>query len=244
MKRPLPFVLFPYIAGIIIGSYHPVPFTWVVTGICAGILSVLICLGAGLRKPVSVLAPAIFVLFGILFIGRILYPDLPSHHLIHFAGDNKFNIEGVVYQAPDPLPDKTRLYIRAERIYLDEASFPVTGNILVTVRERHTGLRYGDRVRFISKIYVPRRATNPGAFDYRRFLALQGIWVTGYAGGANELVRMAERKGNPFFQIVESEREKIRLFFDRHAPPESRGIIKALPYSYFRLKKAEDIQLR
>ncbi len=228
MKRPLPLVLFPYIAGIIIGSYYPLPFTWTLTGIMAGILAVVICLGAGRKKPALFFAPAIFVLFGILFIGRVLSPDFPAHHLIHFTGEKKFNIEGVLYQTPDPMPDKTRLYIRAERIHLEEGSFPVTGNILLTVRERHSGLRYGDRVRFISKLYLPRAATNPGAFDYRRFLALQGIWATAYAGEASEVIRLEERRGHAFFHFVEREREKIRVFFDRHAPPESRGIIKAL----------------
>jgi len=51
-------------------------------------------------------------------------------------------------------------------------------------------------------------ATNPGAFDYRRFLALQGIWVTAYANSAAEVVRMEEKKGNSFFHFVESGRGK------------------------------------
>ena len=39
---------------------------------------------------------------------------------------------------------------------------------------------------------------------------------------------MAEGEGNPFFHFVERGREKIRIFLDGNAPPESRGIIKAL----------------
>ena len=85
-------------------------------------------------------------------------------------------------------------------------------------------------MRFLSKLYLPRPATNPGAFDYRRFLALQEIWVTALANSADEVVRMAEGQGNPFFHFIERKREKIRVFLNENAPPESRGIIKALFY--------------
>ncbi|HYB20065.1 MAG TPA: DNA internalization-related competence protein ComEC/Rec2, partial [Thermodesulfobacteriota bacterium] len=81
---------------------------------------------------------------------------------------------------------------------------------------------------FISKLYLPRPATNPGAFDYRRFLALQEIWVTAYANSSAEIVRMEEGNGNAFFRLVEKGREKIRVFLDENAPVETRGIIKAL----------------
>jgi competence protein ComEC len=96
------------------------------------------------------------------------------------------------------------------------------------VKDPQCDLRYGDRVRFASKLYLPRPATNPGAFDYRRFLAFQWIWVTAYTNASAEVVRMEEGKGNAFFHFVERGREKIRPFLDGNAPPESRGIIKAL----------------
>ncbi|MCX5911620.1 MAG: ComEC/Rec2 family competence protein, partial [Deltaproteobacteria bacterium] len=108
------------------------------------------------------------------------------------------------------------------------SSQPPDGNILLTVRDRKTDLRYGDRVRFITKLYQPRPATNPGSFDYRRFLAFQDIWVTGYVNQAVEVVRMAEGQGNPFFHFVERGREKIRTFLDRNTSPEYGGIMKAL----------------
>jgi competence protein ComEC len=121
-----------------------------------------------------------------------------------------------------------RLYVRSEKIYMEEGNFPVAGNLLLTVKDREGDWRYGDRVRFISKLYPPRPATNPGAFDYRRFLALQDIWVTAYVDASGGVVRMQEGRGNPFLHFVESGRERIREFLDANAPPHCRGIIKAL----------------
>ena len=228
MKRPLPLILFAYISGIIAGNYFHLPPAWAIAGILGASLAILICLVSGRRRTALALSPVIFVLFGLLYIGRILYPSLSPEHLVHFAGERKYHIEGVLYRPPEPLPDRTRLYVRAEKIYLDEGNFPVAGNILLTVKDRENDLRYGDRVRFISRLYLPRPATNPGAFDYRRFLALQEIWVTSYVNEASEIVRMAEGEGNLLFHLVERGREKIRIFIDGNAPLESRGIIKAL----------------
>jgi competence protein ComEC len=183
---------------------------------------------AGKRRTGLLLSVAVFVLFGFLFIGRILHPDFRPNHLIHYAGDPKFNIEGLIYRPPEPLEDKVRVHVRAEKIHQGSGQLPVEGNLLLTVKDKKVDLRYGDRVRFISRIYVPRQATNPGSFDYRRFLALQGIWVTAYANSAAEIVRTEEKKGNPFFHFVESGREKIRKFIDENASPATGGIIKAL----------------
>ncbi|MBI5967410.1 MAG: DNA internalization-related competence protein ComEC/Rec2 [Deltaproteobacteria bacterium] len=228
MKRPLPLILFAYVAGIIAGNYFHLPFSYAIAGILIASLAMAIFFMSGKGKAALVLSPLIFALFGLLYIGRVLSPDFPPNHLIHFAGERKYHLEGFLFRPPEPLPEKTRLYVRAEKIYLEEGSFPVLGDLLLTVKDRQGDLRYGDRVRFISKIYLPRTATNPGAFDYRRFLALQGIWATAYVNDASEIVRMEEGQGNAFFHSVERGREKIRVFLDSNAPPESRGIIKAL----------------
>jgi competence protein ComEC len=191
-------------------------------------MGLVVSLAGGKRRTGMIFSVLVFVLFGFLFIGRILHPDFPPNHLIHYAGEPKFNIEGLIYRPPEPLEDKVRVHIRGEKIHLEGSQFPVAGNLLLTVKEKQVDLRYGDRVRFISRVYIPRPATNPGSFDYRRFLAFQGLWVTAYANSAAEIVRLEEKKGNSFFHFVESGRERIRKFFDENASPETRGIIKAL----------------
>ena len=228
MRRPLPLILVSYVAGVIGGSYFYLPPSWTLVGILGAGMGLVVGFAAGKKRTGLILSVAVFVLFGFLFIGRILHPDFPPNHLIHYAGDPKFNIEGLIYRPPEPLEDRVRVHVRAEKIHQGSNQFPVEGNLLLTVKDKQVDFRYGDRVRFISRIYVPRQATNPGSFDYRRFLAYQGIWITAYANSSAEIVRTEEKKGNPFFHFVESGREKIRKFFDENAPPETGGIIKAL----------------
>jgi len=228
MKRPLPLILFAYIAGIITANYFHFPSSWTLATGAGASLALAGCLLFKKTKPALILGPLIFFLFGILFFGRILHPDFPPHHLTFLPGDRKFNIEGVLYRAPEPVQGRTRLHVRGEKIYEPGKWFPVTGNILLTVKEANAPFRYGDRVRFISRLYRPKAATNPGGFDYRRFLALRGIWVTAFANSWDDVVRMQEGQGNFFFHFIERGRGKIRAFLDENAPPESRGVIKAL----------------
>ena len=228
MKRPLPLILSGYIAGVCAGSFLPFSYLWLIAAILTGCLLLLLCLASGRGKEAVIVSLLIFAFLGWLFMGKTVHPDFPPNHLIHFTDDQRYTIEGVLHRPPEPLPDKTRLYVRGERIFSGERQAGISGNILLTVRDRKTDLRYGDRIRFITKLYCPRPATNPGSFDYRRFLAFQGIWVTGYVNQAVEVVRMAEGQGNLFFHFVERGREKIRTFMDQNAPPEYGGIMKAL----------------
>jgi len=87
MKRPLPPILFAYISGIIAGNYFYLSPVWAIAGILGASLAILICIASGKKKVALALSPVIFALFGLLYIGRILYPSFPPQHLVHFAGE-------------------------------------------------------------------------------------------------------------------------------------------------------------
>jgi len=228
MKRPLPLILAGYIAGVYAGSLLPFSRFWLIAGVLAGCLALLLILASGRGKGAVVVSLLIFALLGWFSMGKIIHSEFPPNHLIQFSDGQRYTLEGVLYRPPEPFPDKTRLYIRSESLVFGERSVAVSGNLLLTVRDRKVDLRYGDRVRFITKLYQPRPATNPGSFDYRRFLAFQGISATGYVNQAVDVLRMAAGQGNPFFRFVERGRENIQAFFDRNTAPEYGGIMKAL----------------
>jgi len=96
----------------------------------------------------------IFALLGWLSHGENHPFRVSSNHLIILPTTNRYTFEGVLYQPPEPLPDKTRLYVRGERIFsgrgrlrFQETSFLPSGY------KGESG--YGDRVRFITKLYRP-----------------------------------------------------------------------------------------
>lgn len=228
MKRPFLLLLLAYIVGIFIGNYFSFPPKWIFLLILLAMILLLISVLAAHKKPALFLAPFIFFLLGFLFTNRLLHPSFPINHLIHFAGEEKYLLEGVLYQSPEISGDKTRFYVRGEKICGQGEHLRVVGNILLTAPDKNHDLRYGDRIRFVSRLYLPRGATNPGAFDYQKFLARRGIWITAYVKSSLEIGRVEEKAGHPFFHFIEAARIRIRNFLEAHAPWPYCGIIKAL----------------
>ena len=94
---------------------------------------------------------------------RLLHPNFPKNHVRQLtnSGDS-VHIEGVLYREPERRPDRSRWYLRAERVWHPNGSQETEGNILVTVRDVVREWHYGDRVRFRLKLRPPPNAGNPG----------------------------------------------------------------------------------
>lgn len=228
MHRPLIPLLISYLTGLLVGNYFHLPTgpTLIVT---AALLFVLLFTILLERKHASaVFLPAIFILIGCLFINPYIHPQLPNNHVSNFLKNDYLNVQGTLYNPPKLLEDRSRLYVKAERIYVNGGYTEVTGRILLTIGETGTHLKYGDRVRFICRLRRPRNFHNPGSFDYSRYLARQGILVTGYVKSNKDIARMGEGYGNSFRKIIEDLREEIRAFIDGRPELRNRHLVKAL----------------
>lgn len=76
------------------------------------------------------------------------------------------------------------LDVETEQIISDNSSIPVTAGVRLSVygkeSQRSHQFRYGERLRAVVKLHPPRNYRNPGAFDYRGYLADHGIDVLGW----------------------------------------------------------------
>ncbi len=228
IHMPLIPIVIVYLLGLAVGEHLAIPRSVLYLGIIA---LIFISIGSILRKRSTLTTVAILTLFwllGIMLISLHLRPHFPSNHIFHYAGKGKVNLEGLLYRRPIPSPRGTKLHLMVEKIYLPHGLIKARGNVLISVKEYRGDLRYGDRIRFIAKLYHPRNFNNPGGFNYRRFLACKGIWVTGYVGKDTGIATIARGRGNAFLQLIEAWRERIRTLLEKSAPMETRGIMKAL----------------
>ncbi len=225
---PLIPIIIVYILGLMAGEQLAIPRTVLYPSITAWILLSVLSNLRNWPKIRTVTILIVFWLLGILLIGLSLRPHFPPNHIFSYAGKGRVNVEGVLYRRPVPSPRRTKLYLRVERIYLPNGIIRARGNVLMSVKEYRGNLRYGERIRLIAKLSHPRNFNNPGAFDYRRFLACNGIWVTGYLEKDRGIAIIARGKGNAFFRLMEAWRDRIRSFLDSSVGPETRGILKAL----------------
>ena len=119
----------------------------------------------------------------------------------------------------------TIFLLRAEAVQIDDEWVPISGivrgsiyinsfhksknNTLQSLQQQD--LRYGDKVKITGNIFSPQPPTNPGQFDYKKYLhryepsirALMSV-----AGPANVKL-LSRNNGNPIFSYIFSLRRKL-----------------------------------
>lgn len=83
-------------------------------------------------------------------------------------------------------------------------------------------LSYGDIVAFDGKVQVPRRALNPGQFDYERYLRVKGVAFTAYLAPGSWSKEASGRSGAFLAQACHRLKRAAEEALCRHLPyPES-----------------------
>src|SRR3989344_257318 len=236
-KHPLVLPIIFFILGIIIASCG-----WLAGGLSFPVLIVsMLFLTFGILRKWRynlIFICIIFFLLGAILSIQKAEPLLPNNHIRkvieNMAGatakeDNPLGIavEGVLYSAPERFPDKTRLYVDAEKNVAKNKIIPVSGKILITLRSPSVNVKYGDRIRFIAKLRTPRNFGNPGEFDYAGTLARQGIFATGYVENERWIAVLADEERYTIRAGIEDVRDRIRGFID-NVGLDNPSIIKAL----------------
>ncbi len=129
-----------------------------------------------------------FFLWGLCALHPWLSPDPDPYSIRVQASGTPVTVEGVISARPSVAPEGSRLTVRAERVIRGERAEPASGNLLLHVSEGDVSLSRGDRIRFVSRVSLPRLLGLPGEFDYSRYLALHGISATGRVASQNEIV--------------------------------------------------------
>ncbi len=190
MRRPLVYVTFAYILGIILGKALGVGTFALIALAISPALIILYLKGSRLARW------AIFVI--LLFAWGGLSPWAmdylkPSHHLAHFIPRGPVDLVGRLYWPPEGLSEGERIYLKVEKARAREVEFPLKGKARVNLYREQPSLDYGDEVLIPSLwLFRPRRFLNPGAFDYRAHLARRGIHGV---GGTSGRVRVLHRGG-------------------------------------------------
>jgi competence protein ComEC len=185
-RQPMLWAAFAYAGGICMGHYawRP-PVWWLVAGLVFAV-SAIYYLRRRARIGIALALSAVFV-FGALTIqsGGPASDKIPDAAV----GDGQeVVVTAHVIREGSLLPKgagdlQQKLDLEAEQIFVGgdtltshpgiRACFYSKGNSPDALRE----FRYGERIRFSTKLYRPHNFRNPGAFDYEGYLAENGIAV-------------------------------------------------------------------
>jgi competence protein ComEC len=166
-------------------------------------------------------------LLGILAMNLYLDPPIAENHILRFVGDKKMSVEGIICENPQVSPEKTELVVSVSSILRDGSNFPVSGRVLLNIREPYP-FRYGDYIRFHSRLRIPRNFQNPGGFDYEKYLRFRGILVRGFIKDATGFVVLRSDQGNPLRTRLEHFRDLIRNAILQRSPGTEGAIIQAM----------------
>ncbi len=228
IRRPLIYLLIAYLCGILWGYYLPAERL-----ILIAILVPAVAAAAATLVLRRAFAAMIFILsacmiLGHLFIISAISPPRPPNHLSRYITGSKVVLEGFLYKAPQAFPAKTRYFVQVERLIEKERETPVTGKLLLTVRQPHNRLGYGDVVRFFCRMHLPNNFNNPGSFNYQQHLAFQDILVTASLDAKHGMVKVGEYPGSPVIFQIERIRQAIKDFFAARLASPSAEIATAL----------------
>ncbi|MFN3477499.1 MAG: DNA internalization-related competence protein ComEC/Rec2, partial [Candidatus Methylomirabilales bacterium] len=88
--------------------------------------------------------------------------------------------------------------------------------------------QYGDRIRGPFTVRHPRGFLNPGGFDYKEFLAAQGIFLEGWAKDDKALTRFEGQGGNPFLAWIYGLRGRMLFALEKVLSDQRGALLKAI----------------
>ncbi len=223
--RPIiPFTL-ALIFGIMIGEHFPGSRTaaWLLMGGCTAFLVFSL-----IRKKTSAILPlALFGCLGYLLIQPWVSPRFPVDHIRHAAMGEKAIVSGVVVTSPVVTGFRQSFIIETATLGGNTSHRKVTGKLRVSLSGTEPKLNVGDRISFVGRIRLIRSFHNPGGFEYNRYMAFKGVWVT--ASGQGESVKILRRRVPVGLEVwVSPIRKSVAELIDTVASADAAGVLKAL----------------
>jgi len=224
-SRPVVPLLLSMISGIVVGAWFPGHDTWmvVVVSVCAATLLFFIR-----KKRAPKLSPLVLLIaLGYLSIQPWVAPTFPSNHVIHFMDTHQWKITGVIITSDAKHLNRQKCILRTEFLESKSKPFPVKGRIRLTVTGDAPNLSTGDRIVFWGRIRSIRNFSNPGGFDYQRYMAFKKVWGSAYVS-AYKLTLIEKNSGKGLGAIISGARHRMSNLIDQIGDKEQQGVLKAL----------------
>ena len=212
MPRPALRTLVPYMLGVFIAGFLPIPLFWIWLAalICLCTAIGLSCLGRGdprASKIGWVLLLGALCACGMFRLKVVLTspitPDIYDHQ-VHFSGEMTYQPErGEQWEAG---------YANGTLRLIKTPGRTVDAKLLIRFREP-IPLRYGDRIEVQGVLRRPNEQRNPGGFDYRSYLARRGVFGILYPNRGQEII-LTDRSGFPPLRWTEAVRRRVEAVID------------------------------
>lgn len=227
MRRPLICILISLIAGIVAGSY----FSFPANGILIAVSLTLVLLLISLRRKWFVACFVFIICFAFLLgfftIQKQNYSHKDNQNILGYTDQGKVTLEGIIIESPLFYTDKNVLIVKCLRVMEDASYRPISGNIRLAIPS-NINFQYGDFIRFHCSLKKIRNFNNPGGFDYEHFMALQGIFVSGFIHERSEIILLRKNTANRIRLKLEEFRRYLKEIIRENSFSPEKEIIEAM----------------
>lgn len=227
-KRPFFFISLLWVAGILLSWYAASILSFKILLVSAFMLLVLALLLYKSRPgPFAVFTALLFIFLGALAGWQAFYFFAPGNH--GFAQSNLQGFYGRVMDAQHSSSGRAHYLIVTDSLKNAHGWQPAKQRIYFTRRREQTELQYGDVLRVLTPVGQPSLPANPGAFNMRRYLNLNGIFLQARLNKDDKVEIIRQRQG-PFvmLHIVLPVRRALNKIITRYLPAGSAAIVRAL----------------
>lgn len=175
------------------------------------------------NRPVRFSPLLLFLALGYLAIQPWVSPRFPPDHVVRIADGEYHRIEGRLIESPEDRFRGFRFVLEAERV----DGRPVSGRIRAGAGEESARPESGDRVALTGRLKRIRSFRNPGGFDYERFMAFRGLFVSTWAR-KNSLRIVEDAPSLGPVQRRDRFRSRLSRAIRRAVPGEAGAVLRAL----------------
>ena len=153
--------------------------------------------------------------------------NIPDNDVSHFNDIGEYvTVVGEIVREPDLRPEQTYLTLRADTIAVEKTQIPVSGLILIRLKYSSSKFNYADYVQVRGYLSSPQPARNPGAFDYRKYLANKNIRSLISVNKSFNIYRQRKQTGNIFLsKFIIPLRSYILSVFDKYVQEPQSALI-------------------
>jgi competence protein ComEC len=238
-KAPFIRLLLPLITGIVLQWYLQIPLEVIVSSLVSFSIAFLLflLLPIAFRFKMQFLQGVIMQLL-IVALGAWLTHQQDTRHNKNWYG-NHYNVGNyLVVRINEPLVEKNKSYKAegsVESVIQQGKTIVATGKLLVYFSKDSikTELKYGDRIIIQKELQSIKNSGNPGAFNFQRYAALQGVFHNVFLK-EKDWSKLKGNAGNGFSQFIISARDHVLSVLQKYmyTGKDELGIAEALLIGY------------
>lgn len=237
-KMPALRLLLPFMAGIVVQWYLPLPFSFLLIGgiilLVAALLYQILPLTTKYRFT-FLNGCILSMLVGTIGASALYHSDIRNN--ARWFGAKQNEGQALLLKLQEPLTEKPaswKAIASVEQIFREKAPQRGTGKLIIYFKKDSlpAGLGYGSRLVLTKSLQRIKHSGNPGSFDYSRYMLFQGVTHQVYLTPDDYRV-LPQRETNTLKEFLYRSRRAIIGVLQTHIKGEQeQGLAEALLIGY------------